>query len=68
MPKWMPTYLDGTLPMKGIAGVTGPFKGWFAVDKQRLPLKANLEVWIGSVTVELEKWENWNPSLSEKSD
>ena len=49
--------------MKGIAGVTGPFKGWFARDRQRPPLRALLKVFIGNVEVELEKWEGWNPPV-----
>ena len=56
-------YLDGKIFMKGIAGMTGPYKGWFATDSRRPPLKAKLKVWIGSVTVELEKWENWQPKM-----
>lgn len=47
--------------IKGIAGITGPFKGWFAADKQRVPLKAELKVFVGSVKVELEDWKGWEP-------
>ncbi len=58
----IPTYTTkGTILMKGIAGVTGPFKGWFARDRQRPPLRALLKVFIGNVEVELEKWEGWSP-------
>jgi len=60
----IPTYTTkGTILMKGIAGVTGPFKGWFARDRQRPPLRALLKVFIGNVEVELEKWESWNPPV-----
>lgn len=52
-------FIDGRLLIKGIAGVTGPYKGWFSADSQRVPLKAELKVFIGSVKVELESWENW---------
>ena len=52
-------YLDGIFHLKGIAGVTGPFKGWFARDHQRPPLRAHLEVFIGHVVVELESWKRW---------
>lgn len=55
-------YLDGTILLTGIAGVTGPFKGWFSRDPQRVPLKAELKVFIGSVKVELESWKNWRGS------
>lgn len=59
--KEMPVYyIDGMFHLKGIAGVTGPFQGWFARDEQRPPLRAYLKVFIGNVVVELEKWERWN--------
>ncbi len=53
-------YLDGHIDVEGIAGVTGPFKGWFADDWQRPPLKAELKVFIGHVSVELERWKRWS--------
>jgi hypothetical protein len=52
-------FVDGMILLKGIAGVTGPYKGWFSTDRQRVPLKAELKVFIGSVKVELESWKNW---------
>lgn len=54
-------YIDGEIKTKGIAGVTGPYKGWFALGKQRPPLKAELKVFIGNVKIELEKWKGWEP-------
>lgn len=51
-------FVDGQLHLKGIAGLTGPFKGWFAVDNKSPPLKAELEVFLGNVKVELEGWKN----------
>jgi hypothetical protein len=54
-------YIDGEIKTKGIAGVTGPYKGWFAADGQRPPIKAELKVFIGSVKVELEEWKKWEP-------
>ncbi len=54
-------YIDGKIDTKGIAGVTGPYKGLFAADGQRPPIKAELKVFIGSVKVELEKWKKWEP-------
>ncbi len=54
-------YVSGMIRMKGIAGVTGPFQGWFAADSQRPPLYAKLKVFIGNVVVELEEWVNWSP-------
>lgn len=58
-------FLDGEVKMKGIAGLTGPFKGWFAGPPYHPPLKAQLKVFIGNVNVELEEWKNWQPSLSD---
>jgi hypothetical protein len=54
-------YVDGKMNTIGIAGVSGPFKGWFAVDEQRIPLKVELKVFVGSVKVELEEWKEWEP-------
>ena len=52
-------YVDGIIHVKGIAGLSGPFKSWFARDSQRPPLKASLKVFVGNVSVELEEWEEW---------
>ena len=58
----IPTYfISGEILMEGIAGVTGPYKGWFAKDNSRPPLRAELKVFIGNVVVELESWKNWRP-------
>ncbi|MBD3287504.1 DUF3108 domain-containing protein [candidate division KSB1 bacterium] len=59
-------YLDGVVKMKGIAGLTGPYKGWFMRDRQRPPLKAEMKVFIGSVKIELEEWKNWSPHTKMK--
>jgi len=55
-------YLDGIVHMKAIVGLSGPFKGWFSTDAQRVPLKAELKVFIGNVGVELEDWKLWRAS------
>ena len=54
-------YVDGKIDTRGIAGVTGPYKGWFAADGQRPPIKAELKVFIGNVKIELEEWKKWQP-------
>jgi len=54
-------YIDGKIETRGIAGVTGPYKGWFAADGQRPPIKAELKVFIGNVKIELEDWKKWQP-------
>jgi len=53
-------YVDGVMDATGIAGITGPFKGWFSTDRQRPPVKAKLKVFIGYVTVDLENWKKWD--------
>ncbi|WP_457566453.1 DUF3108 domain-containing protein [Caldithrix abyssi] len=59
--KELPTIrVEGTFHIKGIAGVTGDYKGWFTRDERRVPLKALLKVFVGNVVVELESWKNWH--------
>ncbi|MBN2710061.1 MAG: DUF3108 domain-containing protein [Calditrichaceae bacterium] len=53
-------YIDGELLVEGIAGVSGPYEGWFSRDSHRVPLYAKMKVFIGSVNIELEEWKNWN--------
>ena len=52
--------VEGTFHIKGIAGVTGDYKGWFTLDERRVPLKALMKVFIGNVVVELEAWDKWD--------
>ncbi len=47
-------YVDGNIMMKGIAGLTGPYKGWFVGSERRIPVKAALKVFLGSVTLKLD--------------
>ena len=55
--------LNGSINIKGIFGLSGPFVGWFSNDSFGIPLKAKLEVIIGSVNVELKSWKriDWSP-------
>lgn len=53
------SYLEGRMTGEGIAGLSGYFKGYFAMDKQRPPIKAQLKVFIGYITLHLESWEKW---------
>lgn len=41
----------------GIAGLTGKAIGWITSDWENLPLKANFQIKVGSIDVELEKVE-----------
>lgn len=47
-------YVDGIFLLKGVAGLTGPYKGWFVGSERRIPVKAELKVFIGNVAVELD--------------
>lgn len=52
-------YLDGKIKFIGIAGVKDEFKGWFSPDAQGVPLHAKMKAFIGSVTLNLDWWKNW---------
>jgi hypothetical protein len=54
---------EGFADFVGIFGLTGGFEGWFSNDDARVPIKAKMKVIIGSVTIELMKWNRpgWNP-------
>lgn len=54
-------YFNGVLLMKGIAGITGPFETWYSDDNSRVPILAFMEVFIGKVRIELDKWKFWTP-------
>ena len=56
-------YLDGKADFVGVFGVTGDYEGWFSNDAARIPIMAKMKVLLGSVKIELEKWnrKGWNP-------
>ena len=55
--------LDGETKFASVYGLTGYFEGWFSNDALYVPILAKMNVIIGSVTLELIKWnkELWNP-------
>jgi hypothetical protein len=55
--------MEGTTSVVGIFGMSGEFTGWFSDDAAAVPLRGKLNVLIGSVTVELTRWNrrNWTP-------
>lgn len=53
-------YLDGKLKFVGIAGIKEDFKGWFSLDPQAVPLRANMKAFIGSVRILLHSWQEWD--------
>ncbi|MCO6465353.1 MAG: DUF3108 domain-containing protein [Bradyrhizobiaceae bacterium] len=56
-------YLNGDANWTGVYGLTGRFEGWFADDDSRIPIQAKMNVYVGSVTIELQKWKrgSWAP-------
>lgn len=56
-------YLDGRTDFVSVYGLTGDFEGWFSNDSFSVPIKARLNVIIGSINLELIKWNSkiWNP-------
>jgi hypothetical protein len=57
------TEFEGHLDFEGLYGLTGGFTGWFSHDEARIPILAKMKVIIGSVTIELMKWDRpgWSP-------
>ncbi len=55
--------VEGSTTVEGIYGMTGDFTGWFSDDAAAVPLKGQLKVLIGSVTLELMEWKRkgWSP-------
>lgn len=48
---------------KTFGGFSGEFRGWFSNDYASIPIKAEMSISLGTVTVELEQWSRpyWNP-------
>ena len=57
------TKFEGQLDFEGIYGLTGAFTGWFSHDEARIPILAKMRVIVGSVTIELMRWNRpgWTP-------
>jgi hypothetical protein len=56
-------YFDGKANWTGIYGLTGKFEGWFSSDDAHVPIRAEMNVYVGSVDIELVKWkrDGWTP-------
>ncbi len=56
-------YLNGDANWTGIYGLTGRFEGWFSDDEARIPIRAKMNLYVGSVTIELQSWKrgSWRP-------
>lgn len=58
----------GVADFVGVFGLTGEFVGWLSNDDLRIPIKANFNVQIGSISLELYSYKRkgWNPPKFEK--
>ncbi len=56
-------FFNGNADFVGVVGMTGGFRGWFSNDEARIPIVARLNVWLGSIKVELIRWNRpgWSP-------
>jgi hypothetical protein len=50
---------------EGIAGMNGDAWGWFAPDDQALPLKGNISIIVGSISVEVDEEKTVVPNFHE---
>jgi hypothetical protein len=55
--------LEGRAEFEGAFGLSGDFKGWFSDDRAAVPIKAEVKVLLGSITIELVRWkrDGWEP-------
>lgn len=56
-------YFDGQALWEGIYGLKGNFEGWFSNDEAAVPILAKMNVYIGTVNLELKSWKRkgWTP-------
>ena len=54
---------DGKADYVGIFGLTGGFRGWFSNDRAQVPILARMNVILGSIKIQLQKWNRpgWQP-------
>ncbi|MDD8017850.1 MAG: DUF3108 domain-containing protein [Bacteroidota bacterium] len=59
---------DGTADFTGIFGLTGYFRGFFSNDDASIPIVAKMKVLLGSIHIELTKWNRpgWTPPEAKK--
>ncbi|HMS65097.1 MAG TPA: DUF3108 domain-containing protein [Ignavibacteria bacterium] len=48
---------NGMANFEGVFGLTGEFAGWFSADDARVPVKSQLNVLIGNITLELDSYK-----------
>jgi len=50
-------HFSGKADWTGIYGLSGKFEGWFSDDTECVPIKAKMNVYVGSVVLELKSWK-----------
>jgi len=62
--------IQGRAHYSGVFGMTGAFSGWFSNDDARVPIVARMKVLIGSIYIELVKWNRagWHPPIAQEKD
>ncbi len=60
-------YFDGVAEWEGVYGLKGSFEGWFSDDEARIPIVSKMNVYVGSVVIELVKWkrQGWKPQRTD---
>jgi hypothetical protein len=55
--------VHGKTDVVGVFGMTGDFTGWFSDDEAAVPIKGELNVLLGKVSIELIRWKRtgWTP-------
>jgi hypothetical protein len=51
---------------EGIAGMNGDAWGWFAPDDQALPLKGDISIIVGSISIEMDEEKTEVPNFHEE--
>ncbi len=56
-------YFSGDGRWSGLSGLSGSFEGWFSDDAAHVPIKAKMNILIGSINIELKSWKRsgWTP-------
>lgn len=54
---------------KSLAGFSGDYKGWFSNDKAAIPIRAEMNISLGTAVIELERWTRpgWIPPRYRKA-
>lgn len=48
---------SGSANFVGVFGLSGEFAGWFCDDETRIPVKAQMNVMVGNITLELDSYK-----------